>query len=242
MNTEHSKKQSTIECNTSSMIAALAVLIAIAAVFFAGVMYAKSDNTSAPVPPTGGNNTPPPDPGVAPDLGLLKIRNNDAVRGKSDILLIEYSDYECSFCQSFHPTVQTLVDSGEVAWVYRHLPLPFHTTAKEGAIISECVRLSKGTEAFWTYTDGVFSAGTQNLETYKSLARTAGLSDGQIDGCLAPNSNAQKTIEQHLQDTKKMGVNGTPGSFLVNTKTKAVQSIPGALPIGEVRNILATVQ
>ena len=239
MNTEHNGKKNTIECSTSSMIAALAVLVAIAAIFFAGIMYAKNTNAPAPAPAVG--NAPQP-PGVTPDLGLLKVRQNDAVRGSSDILLIEYSDYECPFCQRFHVTAQALVDSGEVMWVYRHLPLDFHATAKEGAIIAECVRIDKGVDAFWTYTDSVFSAENPNLETYKSLARTAGLSDGQIDGCLAPNSNAQKTIAQHLQDTQKMGVRGTPGSFLVNTKTKATQSIPGALPIEEVRGILAAIQ
>ena len=243
MNTESNKKTHTIECSTSSMIAALAVLIAIAAVFFAGIMYAKSGNVNqqptlaAPVP------TPQPaPPAITPDLGLLKVRSNDAVRGSNDILLIEYSDYECPFCQRFHGTAQELVDSGEVAWIYRHLPLSFHQTAKEGAIIAECVRLHKGTGAFWTYTDSVFDSGSLDLEVYKSLARTAALSDAQIDECLAAGSEAQKTIDQHASDTKKMGVRGTPGSFLVNTKNRKVQSIPGALPVEEVRRILESIQ
>ena len=90
------------------------------------------------------------------DLSLLQIHENDIIKGSNDVLLIEYSDYECPFCQQFHGTAQALVDSGKVAWVYRHLPLPFHATAKEGAIIGECVRINKGTKAAWAYTDGVF--------------------------------------------------------------------------------------
>lgn len=244
MNTEQHKRQPTErQCSTSSMVAALAVLVAIVAVFIAGMMYAKGNNNTPPPAPAPTPTPVPTQPqGPTPDLSLLKIRGNDAVKGSGDILLIEYSDYECSFCKRFHPTVQTLVENGEVAWVYRHLPLAFHPTAKEGALIGECVRIHKGTDAFWTYTDGTFNAVSANLETYKSLARTAGLSDGQIDTCLAPDSDAQKTIDQHAQDTQRMGVNGTPGSFLVNTKTKAVQSIPGALPLEEVRRMLATVQ
>ena len=230
--------------NTNSMITAFAVLIAIAAVFYAGMIHGKTGTEV--VGHTHGNEQPtdqlPPEPQVAPDLSILTVRNNDVVRGSGDILLIEYSDYECSFCQRFHSTAQALVDSGEVAWVYRHLPLPFHPTAKDGAVIGECVKKHKGSEAFWTYTDSVFAAGTLNLEAYKGLARNIGLSDGQMDSCLASGSDQQRAVEQDITDAQKMGVNGTPGSFLVNTKTKSVESIPGALPVEQVRNLLSTIQ
>ena len=243
---EKNKKQPTSSCNTNSMITALAVLIAIVAVFFAGMMYAKSKTTVSdaggsvpaeltPPSPTelyrslakdaglsdtqveeclapasdaqktviqhmndaqkmGVNGTPGSFlvntktnavrsiPGALPiteverlleeisnddtaseeqlpegaDLSLLQVRENDIVKGNADILLIEYSDYECPFCGQFHPTAQALADSGKVKWIYRHLPLPFHPTAKEGAIIGDCVRIHRGMRAAWTYTDGVF--------------------------------------------------------------------------------------
>ena len=243
MSTDKNERPSIQMCSTSSMIAAVAVLVAIAAIFVAGMMYAKVGKVEqAPPAPAPQPAQPQAPQGPTPDLNRLQIRDNDVVRGSSDILLIEYSDYECPFCQRFHATAQALVDSGEVAWVYRHLPLAFHATAKEGSLIAECVRLNQGAEAFWSYTDGVFNAAALDLETYKSLARTQGLSDAQIDTCLAPNSEAQKTVDQHFQDTQVMGVNGTPGSFLVNTKTNATEVIPGALPVEEIRRMLSTIQ
>ena len=229
--------------NTNSTITAFAVLIAIVAVFYAGLMHGKSGTVAvAPTPPAGNGEVIPPEPQVTPDLAILTVRSNDAIRGEGDIVLIEYSDYECSFCQRFHSTAQALVDNGEAAWIYRHLPLPFHVTAKDGAALGECVKTHKGQEAFWTYTDSVFAAGALNLEVYKNLARDAGLSDANMDECLAANSDQQKHVEQDIQDAGKMGVNGTPGSFLVNTKTKKVQSIPGALPLEQVQSILKAVQ
>ena len=230
--------------NTNSMVTAFAVLIAIAAIFYAGMVHGKSGtetvgnayNNEQPVAP------PPAEPQVAPDLSILTVRSNDATRGNGDILLIEYSDYECSFCQRFHSTAQALVDSGEVTWVYRHLPLPFHATAKDGAALGECVKTHRGSEAFWAYTDGVFAAGTLNLEVYKGLARDAGISDTQIDECLVAGSNQQRAVEQDMSDAQRMGVNGTPGSFLINTKTKNVESIPGALPVEQVRTLLNAIQ
>ncbi len=231
------------ENTTNSMITAFAVLIAIAAVFYAGLMHGKS-GTVAVAPPAGGGGgeVAPSEPQVAPDLNILAIRDSDAPQGNGDIVLIEYSDYECPFCQQFHKTAQALVDSGEVTWIYRHLPLPFHATAKDGAVLGECVKTHRGSEAFWTYTNNVFAASTLNLETYKALAQDIGISEAQIDGCLATDSNEQRSVEQDIQDAQKMGVNGTPGSFLVNTKTKGVQSIPGALPVDQVRNMLKAIQ
>ena len=198
--------------------------------------------TAPTTPPADSGQAAPSEPQITPDLAILKIRSSDAVRGDGDIVLIEYSDYECPFCQRFHSTAQALVDNGEAAWIYRHLPLPFHATAKDGAVLGECVKAHRGTEAFWTYTDGVFAAGTLNLEVYKGLGRDAELSDTQMDECLAANSKQRKHVEQDIQDAGKMGVNGTPGSFLVNTKTEEVQFIPGALPLEQIQSMLKAIQ
>ena len=46
--------------NTNSMITALAVLITIAAVFYAGMMHGKSGTVAPTPPPTAGDNAPPP--------------------------------------------------------------------------------------------------------------------------------------------------------------------------------------
>ena len=243
MSTEKNSKQTAGMTNPNSTITALAVLIAIGAIFYAGMIHGKSGTVAVqpPANPPAGE-VPPGPPPVTPDLNILTVQNNDATLGSGNILLIEYSDYECGFCKRFHPTVQALVDSGEVMWVYRHLPLPFHVTAKDGAAIGECVKTHKGNDAFWAYTDGVFAAAALNLETYKGLGRDNGLSDAQIEECVAAGSKEQQIVEQHMNDAQKMGVNGTPGSFLVNKKTKAVRSIPGALPLEQVRGLLQEVQ
>lgn len=228
--------------NTNSTITAFAVLVAIVAIFYAGLMHGKSGTAAvAPAPPAGNEVVAPAEPQVTPDLAILTVRDNDAVRGNGDIVLIEYSDYGCGYCQRFHSTAQALVDSGEVAWVYRHLPI-VSPTSTDGAVLGECVKTHTGSEAFWTYTDNVFAASARDLETYKGLARDIGLSDAQMDECLAANSSQQRDVAQSVQDAQRMGVYGTPGSFLVNTKTKAVQSIPGALPIGQVQSMLKAIQ
>ena len=208
----------------------LIVLVIIILVFFAGTAYTPNDRVSYSDDNVAPSYTGETD-SASDTLDLLAIRDTDVPKGNGPFLLIEYSDYECPFCKRFHPVVQELVDNGEVTWVYRHLPLPFHETAEEGAVIAECVRIHKGGGAFWTYTDSVFEQNTLSLEVYKSLAATSGLSSAQVEKCLESGSEARDVLAVHYKDTQLVGINGTPGSFLVNKKTGKFERVPGALPL-----------
>ena len=80
---------------------------------------------------------------------------------EADIVMIEYSDYDCTFCQRVHPTLTQLVsDDGNIAWAYRHFPLTaIHPEALPKAIASECFAELGGAEAFWLFTETNFSPG-----------------------------------------------------------------------------------
>ena len=92
-----------------------------------------------------------------------KLESNDHVRGNrnAQVLLIEYSDFQCPFCQRFHATgLQVLDEYGnDAAWVYRHFPLDqLHPQARPAAVASECVYEIGGDEAFWQFADKVFGS------------------------------------------------------------------------------------
>lgn len=92
--------------------------------------------------------------------GLTAVSDSDHLRGNKDakIKLVEYSDFECPFCQRFHPTMLQVMGEfdGQVAWVYRHFPLSFHASAQKAAEASECVAKEKGNDGFWEYTDSLY--------------------------------------------------------------------------------------
>ena len=89
------------------------------------------------------------------------VSGDDHLRGSAEarIKLVEYSDFECPYCQRFDVTMQQVMSEfgDEVAWVYRHFPLSFHPQAQPAAEASECVAKLGGDEAFWNYADLLYA-------------------------------------------------------------------------------------
>lgn len=101
-------------------------------------------------------------PGVTLAGPVIPVSSTeDYIRGapNAKIALIEYSDYECPFCHSVHPTYQQLMKDydGKVMWVYRHFPLSFHQEAMPLAMGAECAGELGGSDAYWAFTDMVMT-------------------------------------------------------------------------------------
>jgi protein-disulfide isomerase len=107
------------------------------------------------------NNKTPLDKQVAP------VSPDDHIVGNinAKIIIVEYSDLECPFCKVFHNTMHQVVEAnnGDVAWVYRHFPIPqLHPKAFRQAEATECAWEQGGNEAFWKYTDRIFEITPSN--------------------------------------------------------------------------------
>ena len=90
-----------------------------------------------------------------------KLKDQDHVKGNknAEVLLIEYSDFQCPYCQRFHPTTLQILEGykDQVALVYRHFPLDqLHPYARPAAEASECIKEIGGEDAFWKFADKAF--------------------------------------------------------------------------------------
>lgn len=163
--------------------------------------------------------------------------NKDHIRGdkNASVFVIEYSDFECPYCQRHHPTMQKLVDTykGKVAWVYRHYPLGFHQNAQKEAEASECAAELGGNDAFWKYTDKIYERTTSNgtgfaLDKLVPLAKEIGLNEVKFKECLDSGKMAAK-VAQDIQEGSAAGVSGTPAN-IIWTKDGKSQLVSGAVP------------
>ena len=137
---------------------------------------------------------------------------------KAPVTLIEFSDFQCSFCRKFWQTTLPLVqkkyiDTGKVKFVYRHFAiLGKHSTAAAQA--AECAHEQ---EKFWAYHDKLFaSAGTPFAFTngkLKGYAKDIALNTRQFNQCLDSEKSLKK-VEGETAVATFLGARGTPAFFL----------------------------
>lgn len=184
-------------------------------------------------------------PQPQPTVKKPEITDEDYYLGNKNakVVLVEYSDLECPFCKSFHPTMQQVIkDYGDkVKWVYRHFPLSFHANAQKEAEATECAGKLGGNDAFWKYTDAIFERTTSNgtgfaLDKLAPLAKELGLNESSFKQCLDSGEMTKKVTDQMAKGSEE-GVTGTPGTIVVDSKGEA-QLIPGALPYDQVKTYI----
>lgn len=215
---------------------AIPAAIVIAALLIAGAIYLNGTrNTEVPTGATAQNA-----------VDIEPITADDHIRGNpnASIVMVEYSDYDCPFCKAFHDTMKRIMSEygrdGDVAWVYRHFPLPsLHPNAIDIAEASECVAELAGNDAFWTFSDLVFDERAQNAQTDITLlpdyAEAAGADRNAFELCY----NSNKYNEQILADIEagqRAGARGTPYTVLVVGDQTGV--ISGAQQYETVRQIV----
>ena len=168
------------------------------------------------------------------------VTADDYIRGNPDapITIVEFSDLECPFCKRFHSTLQqALADYGDqVRWVYKHFPIDqLHPKADKEAEAAECAGELGGNEKFWVYIDRVFEITPSNngldLTLLPQIAKDLGLGQKAFENCLNSGKFAEK-VERQYQEGVRLGVNGTPGSF--------VNAVPvrGAIPYENLKAII----
>jgi protein-disulfide isomerase len=193
----------------------IAGAIVIAGLIIAGAIMLKGSSAPSGTN-TASNNTKP----VA--LEGRPISDDDHIVGNKNakVIILEYSDLECPFCKVFHNTMRKVVaGNSDIAWVYRHYPIPqLHSKAPYEAEATECAWEQGGNDAFWKYIDRVFEVTTSNdglPETeLPKIAEYVGLNVTQFIDCLSSGKYTAK-VQADVADGQKMGVNGTPSSFMI---------------------------
>ncbi|TSC67568.1 MAG: hypothetical protein CEO19_156 [Parcubacteria group bacterium Gr01-1014_73] len=165
-------------------------------------------------------------------IEIAAISAKDHILGNPDAkaIMVEYSDTECPFCKSFHPTVKKIIDiygkDGRVALVYRHFPLykpdPYgrtlHAKAGKEAEALECANELGGEVTFWKYLDRIFEITPSNdgLDPAElpKIAEFVGLNKTTFTSCLDNNKYAD-FVSQAYDEALVAGAQGTPYTVII---------------------------
>lgn len=148
------------------------------------------------------------------------------------VTIVEFSDYECPFCQRAEPILEQVLTQyeGKVRFVYRHFPLEnIHPNARPASVAAFCA----GEQGkFWEYHAVLFEA-PDGLEA-DGLAKyaTALELDGEsFEACLASDA-AAAAVQKDMRAGSSAGVTGTPAFFINGIPLK------GAQPVSEFQRII----
>ena len=228
-------------------IAIVSIISAFLAVSVLDINPELQFEENSPTPTSIPTQQPTQPPGPQLIQGLL---DDDPVKGNPDaiITIVEFSDYQCPFCQRFHQTtlpliLENYVDTGKVKFVYRDYPIQsLHPNgAFPAAVASECAD-EQG--MFWQYHDKLFQTqkkwerlATEDIgNEFKTFAVELGLDANQFNDCFNSGKYLDE-INNDLQDGTSYGITGTPGFFIGNDEIGYIK-VSGAQPYSVFQNIL----
>lgn len=159
-------------------------------------------------------------PGGATDSRL--VREDSRIigeRGSSDVVLVEFLDFECEACRAAFPVVEDMREKygDRVTFVARYFPLPGHFNAERAArAVESAARQGKFEEMYHKMYKTQASWGEQQVpldDLFRQFAEEIGLDMGQYDADYASEEVADR-VQRDVEDGTALGVQGTPTFFL----------------------------
>ena len=148
----------------------------------------------------------------------VTIEDHDPVFGPEDapITIIEFSDFECPFCQRHFAQVypQLLAEyPNQIRFVYKDFPLTsIHPNAQSAALAAHCA-FEQG--EFWEYHDLLFSGRLPfSVSSYQQYASELELDIESFVACIEEERYAAQ-VAADVDQAHSLGIQSTP-TFLVN--------------------------
>jgi len=211
--------------------------IIVAAVLISGSIIYLVGSSKNGAGTSSGNNQP------ADNQALQKETSEDVILGdpKAPVTLIEYGDYQCTYCIRFFETTEPLirdnyVKSGKVKMVFRG----FQFLGPESTLAGQAADCAKEQGSFWAYHDAIYQAeakdgqennGNMTKDFFVGLAKNTGLDVGKFTSCYDGGKYAD-AVNKGTQDAAALGVNSTPTLFVNG------QIVKGALPYNQFQPII----
>jgi protein-disulfide isomerase len=140
----------------------------------------------------------------------------DHIRGPEDapVTLIEYGDFECTYCGQAEAVIRELLASfgDDVRYVWRHLPL--NDVHQHAQMAAEAAEAAAAQGQFWPMYDVLLShQGELRPSDVRGYAEQLGLDPERLADDLRRRKHAGR-VSEDVASADESGVSGTPTFFI----------------------------
>jgi len=158
------------------------------------------------------------------------------------ISIVEFGDYQCTFCYKFHKDtmkmiVKQYVVDGEVNFVYKDFPL----NGPSSMMASEASYCAQEQGKFWEYHDIIYenwegeNTGWVTRDALGRFAENVELDMNEFNSCMNDSKYQQKVLKNE-EFARKINIDATP-SFIIFDDSDAYRII-GAQPFEKFEQVL----
>jgi protein-disulfide isomerase len=150
------------------------------------------------------------------------------------LTIVEYTDYQCPFCQRFHTTAfndlkKAYIDTGKVRFFSKDMPLDFHSNAMRAAMAARCA----GEQGkFWELRDTMgANPNSLDIEHIAGFAADLKLNTTALRACI-DSGKYKEQVQNDVLEAMRIGANGTPTFIVGKSVANGVDGelLVGALP------------
>ena len=151
------------------------------------------------------------------------------------LTIVEFSDFECSYCRRFHEQVMPqlkseYIDTGLIRFVHKDLPLPFHPHALPAAAAARC---ASEQNRYWDLYAALFDQqNCLNCKGVLAIAAEEDLNTAALQACMERKSTVT-LINANRSEASLHNISATPTFVIGPTQNDGSldgRVIEGALP------------
>lgn len=155
----------------------------------------------------------------------VPVGNSPAKGGKEALVtIVEFSSYQCPFCNRVRPTLQALMDEygDDLRVVFKHRPLGFQAQSEPAA---RAAIAAQNQNKFWEFHAGLFdNQGRLAPAVFDEVAQGLGLDMDKFKADMASDATTAR-LREDTSLADKLQAQGTPHFFINGYRLRGAQPI-----------------
>ena len=172
------------------------------------------------------------------------LKNGSPMQGSSSapITILEWGDYQCTFCYRFHESSLKIIqkeyiETGMVNLVFKDFPL----NGPDSVLAAEATYCANDQGRYWLYHDELYTnwagerTGWITDNSLNMFAESVDLDIEKFNSCLDDHKYRQKVLDLE-QFGRNIGIDATPSFFVFNDEK--IIKITGNQPLDVFRKVI----